>query len=117
MPKTKPTNHDTSPQLPAHIRQLVDKKNYVIAIKTYAQEQNIGLEDAKNAIDAYEESQKNPPIQQTTNQNLQQLQASLDNHLATQGIKTPRIPYWLKRVLLICLIMGIFGGLLYQKLG
>ena len=40
--------------LPAHIKQLVDKKNYVIAIKTHAQEQGISLDEAKQQIDAYE---------------------------------------------------------------
>lgn len=98
-------------ELPAHIRQLVDKKNYVIAIKTYAQEQNIGLEEAKIAIDDYEDSQKNQP-----SQNLHQLQNSLDTHLATQNIQLSRFPYWLKRVLMIILVVVIFGGLLYQQL-
>ena len=40
--------------LPSHIKQLVDKKNYVIAIKTHAQEQGISLDEAKQQIDAYE---------------------------------------------------------------
>lgn len=105
----------TKPELPAHIRQLVDKKNYVIAIKTYAQEQNIGLEEAKDAIDAYEESQQNLPNQYY--QPLQQLQTSVDSHLATQNVKLSRFPYWLKRVLIILLVVGIFGGLLYHQLG
>ena len=38
--------------LPSHIKQLVDKKNYVIAIKTHAQEQGISLDEAKQQIDA-----------------------------------------------------------------
>lgn len=36
--------------LPNHIKQLVDKKNYVIAIKTHAQEQGISLDEAKNKL-------------------------------------------------------------------
>ena len=40
--------------LPSHIKQLVDKKNYVIAIKTHAQEQGISLDEAKQQIYAYE---------------------------------------------------------------
>lgn len=99
-------------QIPEHIRQLVDKKNYVIAIKTYAEEQNIGLEEAKNVIDAYEESQKNP-----TMHGLSDLQMSVDNHLQQQNIKLSVIPYWLKRLCIILLVIGIFGGLLYQSLG
>lgn len=97
-------------ELPAHICQLVDKKNYVIAIKTYAKEQNIGLEEAKNAIDAYEERQKSQQVKQE----LKQLQSSVDGHLQTQNIKLPLLPHWIKRVLLILLIMAIFAGLLYQ---
>lgn len=103
----------TNLELPAHIRQLVDKKNYVIAIKTYAQEQNIGLEQAKEAIDAYEESQKNKPIAQS----FDNLQASIDNHLQQQNIKRPIIPYWAKRIIILLIVVGIFGVLLYRLLG
>nr|WP_315043369.1 hypothetical protein [uncultured Moraxella sp.] len=111
----------TNNPLPKHIRQLVDKKNYVIAIKTYAQEQNISLEDAKNAIDAYEQnqnvtsqdSQTNSPKPQA-NQGLAGLQAGVDNRLQQENIKLPLVPYWVKRVVIILLVIGIFGGLMYN---
>lgn len=95
--------------LPAHIRQLVDKNNFVIAIKTHAQEQNISLEQAKAEIDAYEESKKN--------QGLNALTQSLDNHLQQENIKLPLVPYWAKRVAIILSVMIIVAVVFYQLVG
>lgn len=92
--------------LPAHIRQLVDKNNFVIAIKTHAQEQNISLEQAKAEIDAYEESKKN--------QGMNVLTQSLDNHLQQENIQLPLIPYWVKRVSMIVLVMLVLGVVFYR---
>lgn len=92
--------------LPAHIRQLVDKNNFVIAIKTHAQEQNISLEQAKAEIDAYEESKKN--------QGMNALTQSLDNHLQQENIQLPLIPYWVKRVSMIVLVMLVLGVVFYR---
>lgn len=97
--------------IPEHICHLVDKKNYVIAIKTYAKEQNIGLEEAKNAIDAYEESQKNPILHGS-----QQLQHGANYPTLPQMVKSTKIPYWVKRFGIVLLVMAIFASLLYQAL-
>ncbi|WP_019519642.1 hypothetical protein [Faucicola boevrei] len=112
--------------LPKHIRQLVDKKNYVIAIKTHAQEQNISIDEAKHVIDAYEASQTAQWIKSdeashedmqkpTPNQGFANLQTGVDNHLQQQNIKLPLMPYWVKRVTIILLVLAIFGGLIYQQ--
>lgn len=104
--------------LPAHIRQLVDKKNYVIAIKTLAQEQHISMEEAKNRIDAYEASQSGAYLTGNTSSNsqnsLSNLNQGLDNHLAQQHIKVPLIPRWVWRIGIILLIMALVGFLLYR---
>ncbi|ELA08620.1 hypothetical protein MOMA_08671 [Moraxella macacae 0408225] len=96
----------TQLNLPKHIRQLVDKKNYVIAIKTYAQEQNISIDAAKQAIDAYEASQTPAWIKDDTADKLQPAKSNRPNQ-----------SNWLKRVVLVVLVMMIFGGLMYQKFG
>ena len=110
----------TPAQLPAHIRQLVDKKNYVIAIKTYAQEQGISMEDAKSQIDAYEQSQlakqtaHNTTTQTTKTGGLNQLSQSLDNHLQQEHIKVPLIPRWVWRVSVILVVMLVIGWMIYR---
>lgn len=98
-------------KLPPHIRQLVDKKNYVIAIKTHAQEQNISMEQAKAEIDVYE-SQATARL--TSKNSLSNLQQGLDNHLKQEHIKVPLIPRWVWRVSIIVLIMALLGFLLYK---
>lgn len=95
--------------LPTHIRQLVDKKNYVIAIKTHAEEQGISMEEAKNQIDAYEA--------QATAQGqagLAGLQHGLDNHLQTENIKVPFVPRYVWRITAIILVLVGIGWLLYR---
>ena len=109
--------------LPSHIKQLVDKKNYVIAIKTYAQEQGISLDEAKQQIDAYENqalaanSQTPPtvhpaPSVETKEQGFGTLTQGLDNHLKQENIKVPLIPRWVWRVSVIILVMVLMGVLL-----
>lgn len=111
--------------LPAHIKQLVDKKNYVIAIKTHAQEQGISLDEAKTQIDAYENQAlagkgQTMPITNTTpstvtkEQGFNTLTQGLDNHLKQENIKLPLLPRWVKRVSLIVLVMLIVGWLFYR---
>lgn len=112
--------------LPAHIRQLVDKKNYVIAIKTYAQEQDISLDDAKKQIDDYESqafASKGqaviPTVETNTEvaskkQGFSTLTQGLDNHLKQENIKLPLLPRWVKRVGLIIVVMFIIGWLFYR---
>lgn len=111
-------SNTTQNTLPAHIRQLVDKKNYVIAIKTLAQEQNISMEDAKNRIDAYEASQRNVDLTGNTAPNsqnsLSNLKQGLDNHLEQQHIKVPLIPRWVWRVGVILVVMALVSFLLYR---
>lgn len=101
-------------QLPPHIRQLVDKNNFVIAIKTLAQEQNISLEQAKNQIDAYEAS-KSPG--HTTGNGFDNLTQGLDKHLQQENIQLPLVPYWVKRVTVILIIMVVLGLLLWHTFG
>lgn len=109
--------------LPAHIRQLVDKKNYVIAIKTHAQEQGMSLEQAKAQIDAYEQSQTTaqpqPPhaATQPTKNAVGQLQHGLDQHLADNNIRLPWLKRWQKRVLIFAIIVVVLGFLVYRQLG
>nr|WP_312384024.1 MULTISPECIES: hypothetical protein [unclassified Moraxella] len=109
--------------LPSHIKQLVDKKNYVIAIKTHAQEQGISLDEAKQQIDAYESqalaanSQTPPtaplaPSAETKEQGFSTLTQGLDNHLKQENIKVPLIPRWVWRVSVIILVMVLIGVLL-----
>ncbi len=98
-------------QLPAHIRQLVDKKNYVIAIKTHAQEQGISMDEAKNQIDAYEQTQL-PQGSQTGG--LNQLSQSLDQHLQQEQIKVPLMPRWVWRIAVIISVMVVIGWMIYR---
>lgn len=107
------------PQLPAHIRQLVDKKNFVIAIKTLAEEQHISLDEAKAKIDAYEAaSLTNQPSMNNQNNpaktGLGVLQQGLDNHLKQENIKVPLIPRWMWRVSIIILVMIAIALLIMQ---
>ncbi len=111
--------------LPSHIKQLVDKKNYVIAIKTHAQEQGIGLDEAKQQIDAYENqtlatNNQTPttahptPSVETKEQGFSTLTQGLDNHLKQENIKVPLIPRWVWRVCVIILVILIIGWLFYR---
>jgi hypothetical protein len=110
--------------LPPHIRQLVDKKNYVIAIKTHASEQSISMEEAKNQIDAYEMQRDaknqtptnsvNTNANQATPNGLNQLHQSLDNHLQQEHIKVPLIPRWVWRVTTIILVLAIIVWMGYR---
>ena len=108
--------------LPSHIRQLVDKNNFVIAIKTLSQEQNISLDQAKTLIDDYEASQKSPqsqphPAKPNTPNAFTTLKQNLDTHLTQENIKLPLIPYWVKRVMVILLIIGVLGWLMWRTFG
>lgn len=103
-------------QLPPHIRQLVDKNNFVIAIKTLSQEQNISLEQAKAMIDEYEASKVSPAVTNdipTTNA-FDNLNQDLSNHLKQENIRLPLIPYWVKRVVVIVLVMLILGWMIWK---
>lgn len=103
--------------LPAHIRQLVDKKNYVIAIKTHAAEQGISMEAAKDQIDAYDAQNQAPTTAKTGAKGLNQLHQSLDNHLQQQHIKVPLIPRWVWRVGVIVLVLVMIIWLGYRLFG
>lgn len=115
----------TTPTLPAHIRQLVDKKNYVIAIKTHAQERNISLDEAKNQIDAYEASQTSlaqntatpHPSQNAVKDGFNVLTQGLDSHMQQENINLPLIPYWVKRVAIIVLVVGVLGWVIWRAFG
>nr|WP_313016040.1 hypothetical protein [Moraxella sp. CTOTU48841] len=111
--------------LPSHIKQLVDKKNYVIAIKTHAQEQGISLDEAKQQIDAYENqalaaktqtpsTAHTAPSAETKEQGFSTLTQGLDNHLKQENITLPLLPRWVKRVSVIILVILIIGWLFYR---
>lgn len=100
--------------LPPHIRQLVDKNNFVIAIKTLSQEQNISLEAAKAQIDAYEASKILPVTNSTMQDTGETLVNSVDTHLQQQNIQRPLLPYWVKRVGVLLLIVGLLGWLMWR---
>ena len=53
-PSLKPKN----PKLPKAVMMMVEKNNLVMAIKTLAADENISMDEAKNRIDAYENSLK-----------------------------------------------------------
>lgn len=105
-------------QLPPHIRQLVDKNNFVIAIKTLSQEQHISLEQAKALIDDYEASKVSPVVTSDTTaptaNAFDNLTQDLNNHLKQENIKPPLIPYWVKRVAVIILVMMILGWMIWR---
>lgn len=100
--------------LPPHICQLVDKNNFVIAIKTLAEEQNLTLAEAKAQIDAYEANKKTKFLSNKTQDDLQQLVKGVDNHLKQHNIKPVFMPYWVKRLAIILLVVVLLSWLLFQ---
>lgn len=125
-----------STKLPKHIAQMVEKNNLVLAIKTLAQEQDISMGEAKVIIDEHEEKLKNKqqqkveaiaakqdkrkPVKEanaapSSNTNMENLNAGLDQHLQQIGYKKPLMPYWAKRVLII-LIVTIALSLLFWRM-
>ena len=111
--------------LPEHIKNTVQKKNYVLAIKTHAQEQGISLDEAKQQIDAYEsqalaaKTQTLPTAHpaaslETKEQGFGTLTQGLDNHLKQENITLPLLPRWVKRMSVIILVILIIGWLFYR---
>lgn len=130
-------SNNTSYKLPKHIAQMVEKNNLVLAIKTLSEEQNISMGEAKDLIDSYEESLKQqqnkkveainqkqqkknatkgstPTLPIKENPKLQALNNGLDKRLDTMGYKKPAVPYWVKRVFIILLIMAVLSFLFWQ---
>ena len=128
-------NKNMSNKLPKHIAQMVEKNNLVLAIKSMSEEQNISMSEAKDLIDDYEQSikqqqnkkveaisqkqnkrqgirQGNQPIKD--NPKLQSLNSGLDNRLNSMGYKPPMVPYWVKRVFVILLVIAILSLLFWQ---
>lgn len=124
-----------SNKLPKHIAQMVEKNNLVLAIKSLSEEQNISMGEAKELIDEYEQAlkqqqnkkveaisqkqQKKQGIKPATqpikdNQELQALNNGLDNRLNSMGYKPPMVPYWVKRVFIILLIITILSLLFWR---
>lgn len=129
---------NASNKLPKHIAQMVEKNNLVLAIKSLSEEQNISMGEAKELIDNYElqlkqqqslqaaaisnKQQKksarngshsaNQPLKK--NKKLQDLNNGLDERLNSMGYKQPIVPYWVKRVFIILLIMAILILLFWQ---
>ena len=128
-------NKNMSNKLPKHIAQMVEKNNLVLAIKSLSEEQNISMSEAKDLIDDYEQSikqkqnkkveaisqkqnkrqsirQGNQPIKD--NPKLQSLNSGLDNRLNSMGYKPPMVPYWVKRVFVILLVIAILSLLFWR---
>lgn len=128
-----------STKLPKHIAQLVEKNNLVMAIKSLAEEQGISMGEAKVIIDDYEESLKDKQSQKVaaiaakqekkqssalarlsrpkdtaSTEKVKELNAGLDQHLQKIGYKKPLVPYWVKRVFIILLIMLILIFVFWQ---
>lgn len=128
-------NKNMSNKLPKHIAQMVEKNNLVLAIKSLSEEQNISMNEAKNLIDDYEQSLKQQQIKKVEaishkqnkrqgirqgnqsikdNPELQSLNRGLDNRLNSMGYKPPMVPYWVKRVFVILLVIAILSLLFWQ---
>ena len=124
-----------SNKLPKHIAQMVEKNNLVLAIKSLSEEQNISMGEAKELIDEYEQTlkqQQNKKVEAISqkqqkkqgikpasqpikdNQELQALNNGLDNRLNSMGYKPPMVPYWVKRVFIILLIITILSLLFWR---
>lgn len=115
--------------LPKDIKQLVDKKNYVIAIKTLSERDSISLEAAKKRIDDYEATKhaqhakkhktkktkqeekkdKRSHSSDLSNPNdLSSLVNSVDDAIAAKGISTHIPAHWLRlgQFLVLLLLLG-----------
>lgn len=124
-----------SNKLPKHIAQMVEKNNLVLAIKSLSEEQNISMGEAKELIDEHEQAlkqQQNKKVEAISqkqqkkqgikpasqpikdNQELQALNNGLDNRLNSMGYKPPMVPYWVKRVFIILLIITILSLLFWR---
>lgn len=144
-------NPDASAQairkkLPKSVVIMIEKGNFVMAIKTLAADEGISIDAAKVRIDEYETALKTKQHQQLTTiaskqgipnsaissdrevatediaplqkqrvkstppeQDFKGLQRGLNRHINDLGYKKPLIPYWLKRLLIIAVIMlGLF---------
>ncbi|MDO5770232.1 MAG: hypothetical protein Q4P13_12070 [Psychrobacter sp.] len=136
-----------APKLPKAVAIMVEKNNLVMAIKTLAEEQNISMEEAKAKIDAYELALKAKQQQKINHIASKQgipsqalgippsitpvddakanprpspfksLNTGLDNHLDDIGYKKPLLPYWMKRVVIILLVMAAVFWLLWRTFG
>ncbi len=118
---------------------MVEKNNLVMAIKSLSEEQNISMGEAKAQIDDYEQSLKqqqtkkveaisqkqqkknydqtvNQPINEPIKHNpkLQVLNQGLDKRLDSMGYKPPLVPYWVKRVCVILLVVAILSLLFWR---
>lgn len=110
-----------------------------MAINTLAEEQNISMTDAKSAIDEYDSQLKqrqqqkvlaiaskqgviksNTPIEPSPDEDssdkMHTLNAGLDSHLHSIGYKKPLIPYWVKRVSIIIIVILALGLIISQLL-
>lgn len=128
------SDKNRSNKLPKHIAQMVEKNNLVLAIKSLSEEQNISMSEAKDLIDDYEQSLKQqqsqkvaaishkqqkkqgikPGKQPKDNPELQSLNNGLDNRLNSMGYKPPMVPYWVKRVFVILLVITILSLLFWR---
>ena len=136
-----------APKLPKAVAIMVEKNNLVMAIKTLAEEQNISMEEAKAQIDAYElalKAKQQQKINHIANKQgipaqvlgtappaapiddaktkprpspFKSLNTGLDNHLDDIGYKKPLLPYWMKRVFIILLVMAAIFWLLWRTFG
>ena len=141
----------SSPKLPKAVAQLVEKGNFVAAIKSLADAENISMGEAKDRIDEYDlnlkakQQQKlssiankqgiptgamnfsnDPEPAKLSNEqtngskapsSFAALNSGLDNRLDDMGYKKPLLPYWVKRVTIILIVMGIIFWGLWRAFG
>ncbi len=106
---------------------MVEKNNFVIAIKTLVAEDNISFAEAKARIDAYEKQlkQKQETEQQkivnqqskslkTETNAFNTLQNGIDKKFVAEGCKKPLLPYWIKRVIVIVVVLVILLWAFWQ---
>lgn len=106
---------------------MVEKNNFVIAIKTLVEEENISFDEAKDRIDAYEEQlkQKQQLDQQkivekqskslkTQTNSFNTLQHGVDKKFVAEGYKKPLFPYWLKRVAIFLMVVAVLLWAFWQ---
>lgn len=116
-----------SSKLPRDIRQLVDKGNFVIAIKELSSQKNISLEEAKALIDQYEADNSSDDTSQqkqdtesipSEEQGFSKLTSSVTHAIESEGVSARVLPKWLlfvRRVLFVLVLAYLFS-LLFEYL-
>lgn len=135
-----PTYQKKPKKLPKDIAQLVDKRNFVIAITSLSEKKGISLADAKAWIDDYEVQQNGTDtIRKTTTspvsdhladsdtfeqnqthdsaapQGFSSLTSSVSEAIESQGVSARVIPKWLRilQVIILLILLSYLYTLLF----